>query len=128
MQPGHTGPWYLTDPHSAIGKAAQRALREVFGAEVALVRVGGAVSIVAGFRDILRAETLLIGLGLPDCRMHSPNENFPIENLEAGVQLNQVLLRELASDENSNPKCNPYSTGNRRQWSLPFVLKRKLPD
>ena len=97
MQPGHTGPWYLTDPHSAIGKAAQRALREVFGAEVALVRVGGAIPIVAGFRDILRAETLLIGLGLPDCRMHSPNENFPIENLEAGVQLNQVLLRELAN-------------------------------
>ncbi len=97
MQPGHTGPWYLTDPHSAIGKAAQRALRQVFGAEVALVRVGGAIPIVAGFRDILRAETLLIGLGLPDCRMHSPNENFPIENLEAGVQLNQVLLRELAN-------------------------------
>jgi acetylornithine deacetylase/succinyl-diaminopimelate desuccinylase-like protein len=93
---GHTGPWYLTDPHSADGQAAQRALREIFGGEVALVRVGGAIPIVAGFHDILGAETLLIGLGLPDCRMHSPNENFPIQNLEAGVRLNQVLLRELA--------------------------------
>src|SRR3954463_9173624 len=31
---GHSGPWYLTDPHSAVGEAAQRALREAFnGAE-----------------------------------------------------------------------------------------------
>jgi acetylornithine deacetylase/succinyl-diaminopimelate desuccinylase-like protein len=93
---GQTGPWYLTDPHSESGEAAQRALREVFGREVALVRVGGSIPIVFGFRDILGIDTLLLGLGLPDCRMHSPNENFPVENLEAGIRLNQVLLRELS--------------------------------
>src|SRR4026209_162079 len=27
---GHSGPWYLTDPHSAMGEAAQRALRKAF--------------------------------------------------------------------------------------------------
>ena len=96
MQSGHTGPWYLSDPHSVTGEATQRALREVFGGEVALVRVGGTIPIVAGFRDILGAETLLMGIGSPDCRMHSPNENFPIETLEAGIRLNKVLLRELA--------------------------------
>jgi acetylornithine deacetylase/succinyl-diaminopimelate desuccinylase-like protein len=93
---GHTGPWYLTNPHSADGEAAQRALREVFGHEVALIRVGGSIPIVSSFRDFLGIDTLLLGIGLPDCRMHSPNENFPVENLEAGVQLNQILLRELA--------------------------------
>jgi acetylornithine deacetylase/succinyl-diaminopimelate desuccinylase-like protein len=96
ITPGHTGPWYLSNPHSANGEAAQRALREVFDAEVALVRGGGSIPIVSSFRDILGAESLLLGLGLPDCRMHSPNENFPIRNLEAGIRLNQLLLRELA--------------------------------
>jgi acetylornithine deacetylase/succinyl-diaminopimelate desuccinylase-like protein len=96
MQPGHTGPCYLTNPHSSNGEAAQRALREVFGGDVALIRVGGSIPIVSGFRDVLGAETLLLGLGLPDCRMHSPNENFPLENFEAGIRLNEILLRELA--------------------------------
>ena len=30
MTDGHSGPWYLTDPHSNVGEAAQRALREAF--------------------------------------------------------------------------------------------------
>lgn len=93
---GHTGPWYLMDPKSKDGQAAQRALHEAFGGEVALVRGGGSIPIVASFRDILGAESLLLGLGLPDCRMHSPNENFPMENLEAGIRLNQALLQGLA--------------------------------
>jgi acetylornithine deacetylase/succinyl-diaminopimelate desuccinylase-like protein len=95
MEAGHTGPWYLTDPRSPNGQAAQRALRDAFGGEVALIRGGGSIPIVADFREILGAETLLMGLGLPDCRMHSPNENFPIANLEAGIRLNQAILREL---------------------------------
>jgi acetylornithine deacetylase/succinyl-diaminopimelate desuccinylase-like protein len=38
----------------------------------------------------------LLGLALPDCQAHAPNENFPIANFEAGVRLNQALLAELA--------------------------------
>jgi acetylornithine deacetylase/succinyl-diaminopimelate desuccinylase-like protein len=93
---GHSGPWYLTDPHSAIGEAAQRALRKAFNAEVALIREGGSIPIVSQFRSILGVETLLMGLALPDCRAHSPNENFPLENLEGGIRLNKAILHELA--------------------------------
>ncbi|HEX3818045.1 MAG TPA: dipeptidase, partial [Chthoniobacterales bacterium] len=93
---GHSGPWYLTDPHSKFGEAAQKALKEAFGKSVALIREGGSIPIVSQFRDILGVETLLLGLALPDCRAHSPNENFPIENFHAGIRLNQVLLEELS--------------------------------
>src|SRR5437870_8769063 len=93
---GHSGPWYLTDPYSPIGEAAQRALRKAFNAEVALIREGGSIPIVSQFRSILGIETLLMGLALPDCRAHSPNENFPIENLEGGIRLNKAILQELA--------------------------------
>jgi acetylornithine deacetylase/succinyl-diaminopimelate desuccinylase-like protein len=93
---GHSGPWYLTDPHSQIGQLAQRALRKAFNAEVALIREGGSIPIVSQFRGILGIETLLMGLALPDCRAHSPNENFPLENLEGGIRLNKAILQELA--------------------------------
>ncbi len=93
---GHSGPWYLTDPHSPGGEAAQRALRKAFNADVALIREGGSIPIVSQFRGILGVETLLMGLALPDCRAHSPNENFPLENLEGGIRLNKAVLQELA--------------------------------
>src|SRR5215211_387816 len=94
---GHSGPWYLTDPRSKVGEAAQRALREAFdGKAPALIREGGSIPITSQFRTILGVETLLLGLALADCRAHSPNENFPLENLDAGIRLNKAILRELA--------------------------------
>jgi acetylornithine deacetylase/succinyl-diaminopimelate desuccinylase-like protein len=97
MIPGHAGPWYLTDPHSRFGSAAQRALRNAFGRDPVLIREGGSIPIVSDFRHILGAETLLLGLALPDCRAHSPNENFPLENLEAGIRINKAVLKEIAA-------------------------------
>ena len=94
---GHNGPWYLTDPNSQYGQAAQRALRKAFNKEVALIREGGSIPIVSNFRELLGVETLLLGLALPGCRAHSPNENFPLENLEAGIRMNKAVLQELAS-------------------------------
>jgi len=94
--PGHDGKPYLADPNSAFGLAAQAALRATFGAEPVLIREGGSIPIVQTFREILGADTLLLGLALPDARIHAPNENFPVENFEAGIRLNQALLKELA--------------------------------
>jgi len=93
---GHSGPWYMTDPHSPLGEAAQHALQKAFHRDVALIREGGSIPIVSQFRGILGIETLLMGLALPDCRAHSPNENFPLENFEGGIRLNKAILQELA--------------------------------
>lgn len=87
---------YIMDPHSTLGSAAQRALKKVFGDKIALIREGGSIPIVQAFKDVLGVDTLLLGLALPDCQAHAPNENFPIENFAAGVRLNQTLLAELA--------------------------------
>jgi acetylornithine deacetylase/succinyl-diaminopimelate desuccinylase-like protein len=97
MTSGHSGPWYLTDPKSKFSQAAQRALRQTFDRDVALIREGGSIPIVSDFRNILGVETLLMGLALPNCRAHSPNENFPVENLEAGIRMNKAVLKELAA-------------------------------
>ncbi len=98
IERGHSGAPYLVDPRGGFGAAACRALRRTFGGkEPALVREGGSVPIVADFKRILGAESLLLGLALPDCRIHAPNENFPLENLEYGMRLNMALLEEIAA-------------------------------
>jgi acetylornithine deacetylase/succinyl-diaminopimelate desuccinylase-like protein len=95
---GHAGEPYLMDPQSSFGLAAQRALRRAFdGKEVALIREGGSIPIVNTFRRVLGTDTILLGLALPDCRAHAPNENFPVENFTLGARLNRALLEELAA-------------------------------
>ena len=94
--PGHDGKPYITDPNSKYGLAAQSALRAAFDAEPVLIREGGSIPIVQTFRDILGSDTLLLGLALSDAQIHAPNENFPVENFEAGIRMNQALLAELA--------------------------------
>lgn len=94
---GHSGKPYAMDPGSAFGRAAQRALEKTFSREPALIREGGSIPIVQSFKDILGVETLLLGLALPDCQIHAPNENFTLENFDAGIRLNQHLLTEIAA-------------------------------
>ncbi len=94
---GHSGKPYLVPPNSEDGLAAQRALKKTFRNEIALVREGGSIPIVQTFKDTLGADTLLLGLALPDARMHAPNENFPLENFYGGIRLNKYLLEELAA-------------------------------
>lgn len=94
---GHDAQPYATDPHSKFGLAAQTALKKAFNADPVLIREGGSIPIVQTFRDVLGVDTLLLGLALADAQIHAPNENFPVENFEAGIRLNQALLKELAA-------------------------------
>jgi len=93
---GHSGAAYLTDPQDGYGKAAQGALKEAFGSDPALIREGGSIPIIQTFKDVLGVDTLLLGLALPDCQIHAPNENFLLENFTGGISLNRKLLEALA--------------------------------
>ena len=102
LSPGHFGLPYLVDPHSGYGAAAQRALGQLFpGQTPALIREGGSIPIVADFKTILGVDTLLVGLALPDCNAHSPNETFPVAHLDLGARLNRLLLEEIGSEKRS---------------------------
>src|ERR1700726_348167 len=92
----HSGKSYLVKTDSAFGKAAQKALVDTFGKPVAFIREGGSVPITQSFKDILGIDTLLLGLALPDCKGHSPNENFTLENFHAGIRLNRKRLEQIA--------------------------------
>jgi acetylornithine deacetylase/succinyl-diaminopimelate desuccinylase-like protein len=93
----HHGKPYQVNPDSTFGKKAQRALDRTFHKPIAFVREGGTLPIIQSFKDVLGLDSLLLGLALPDCNAHSPNENFPIENFAAGIRLNRNLLEEIAT-------------------------------
>jgi acetylornithine deacetylase/succinyl-diaminopimelate desuccinylase-like protein len=93
---GHGGEPFFLDPKGVQGTAACGALEAVFGKKPALTREGGSIPILSDFLKILGHPALLLALASPDCRAHSPNENFPVENFLTGIRLNKVLLKELA--------------------------------
>jgi acetylornithine deacetylase/succinyl-diaminopimelate desuccinylase-like protein len=93
----HGGDPYYAAPDTPLSRAAQAALKTVFGRPPALVREGLSIPTVSLFRSILGRDTLLVGLGLPDCGAHSPNECFPLRHLEQGIVLHQALLNEISA-------------------------------
>jgi len=93
---GHGAMPYLVDPTSAHAQAAVRALHEAFGCEPVLMREGGSIPIVTDFKRILGADTLLLGLALPDANAHSPNESLDLDCFAGGQRLSAWLWQELA--------------------------------
>jgi len=96
---GHGATPYLFDPTSYRAQAALRALKAAFGREPVLMREGGSIPIVTDFKRILGADTLLLGLALPDANAHSPNEKFNLDCFAAGQRMSAWLWRELAEAE-----------------------------
>lgn len=94
---GHGGEPYLVDPTSPLAQAALRALKSGFGHEPVLLREGGSIPIVSAFKKHLRAETLLLGMALPDDNPHSPNEKFSLDAYAAGMRTSALLWPQLAA-------------------------------
>jgi succinyl-diaminopimelate desuccinylase len=96
IQAGHGGEPYMVSPTSPLAQAALRTLKEAFGHEPILMREGGSIPIVTQFKRVLRADSLLLGLALPDDNAHSPNEKFSLDSYEKGARMGALLWPELA--------------------------------
>ena len=96
IKAGHGGEPYIVSPKSAQAQAAMRALKSAFGREPILMREGGSIPIVNDFKKHLGADTLLLGLSLPDDNPHSPNEKFDLACYTAGMRMSACLWQELA--------------------------------
>jgi len=70
--------------HHAIDVAA-KALRDVMNKETVFIRSGGSIPIVGDFAKHLGIPTILMGFGLPDDGLHSPNEKYKLANYYAGI-------------------------------------------
>jgi acetylornithine deacetylase/succinyl-diaminopimelate desuccinylase-like protein len=70
--------------HPAIRIAAQ-AFSDILERETVFIRSGGSIPIVGDFATHLKIPTILMGFGLPDDGLHSPNEKYKIANYYAGI-------------------------------------------
>lgn len=77
-------------------RAAARAMAEVFGAEPYRTREGGSIHAVEMLDRVLGLPTVLVGFGLPDDRIHAPNEKFDLGQLGSGIRVLTRLWDELA--------------------------------
>ncbi|MDY7076647.1 MAG: dipeptidase [Chloroflexota bacterium] len=82
----HRGDGAIVRRDSPAMQAAFRGYAEGFGQEPIFVREGGSIPVVALFQKVLGIETILMGFGLPDDRLHSPNEKFHLPNFYRGIE------------------------------------------
>jgi acetylornithine deacetylase/succinyl-diaminopimelate desuccinylase-like protein len=76
--------------------AAITAYERGFGASPVFVREGGSIPVVATIQEVLHIPVLLVGFGLPDDNLHSPNEKFTLECFYRGITTAIILLEELS--------------------------------
>jgi len=75
----------LSDMNMPATKALSKAFIEVWGSSPSYKREGGSVPVVADMQEVLGIDSVLTGFGLPDDRIHSPNEKLDLPTWRKGV-------------------------------------------
>ena len=77
-------------------KAAETALAAEYGRPAVLIGSGGSIPVVESLGRLLGLDCLLMGFGLDDDQVHSPNEKFEWACFRHGIRSHARLLGELA--------------------------------
>jgi acetylornithine deacetylase/succinyl-diaminopimelate desuccinylase-like protein len=80
------GPGIELDTTGPAFVAAQQALTDEWPKPAAFIGVGGSIPIVGDFQTRLGLESVLVGFGLGDDQIHSPNEKYELESYRKGIR------------------------------------------
>ncbi len=82
----HGGQGYVSPIDMPAYKAAEKAYNEIYNRMPVPVRSGGSIPIISTFEEVLGIKSILMGFGLEEDAIHSPNENYPIVNFKRGIE------------------------------------------
>ncbi len=85
------------DATGEIAETALAAMEDVWGTKAVRIRTGGSIPIVGTFADVLEVPVLLMGFGLEDDGLHSPNEKFDLVNFHDGARAVVRLFDRLGA-------------------------------
>jgi acetylornithine deacetylase/succinyl-diaminopimelate desuccinylase-like protein len=91
-------PAAMIDMSAPVISAAGQAYEQVFGKQPLLMREGGSIPVVGMFTHLLHAPVVMMGFGLPDDGLHSPNEKFHLPNFYRGIETS-IRYFELLSKQ-----------------------------
>lgn len=86
VTPHHGGEPVVTPTDSVAYQAAAKAIQATFGKDPIPTRGGGSIPIVALFEKVLGLKTVLLGFGLDNDNIHSPNEKYDLFNYYKGIE------------------------------------------
>ncbi len=90
------GPPILVNPHHPAIQVAAKAFSDKLQKPTVFTRSGGSIPIVGDFARELGIPTVLMGFGLPDDGLHSPNEKYRVSNYYCGMKTIAYFLDEYA--------------------------------
>jgi acetylornithine deacetylase/succinyl-diaminopimelate desuccinylase-like protein len=76
----------VVDISSPVVEAAATAYEQSFGRRPFYLREGGSIPVVGMFGTMLNIPVVMMGFGLPDDRLHAPNEKFHLPNFYRGIE------------------------------------------
>lgn len=86
VTPMHGGEGYVCPIDMPAYQAAEKAVGIAFGKTPLAVRRGGSIPIISTFEDILGIKTVLMGFGLEQNAIHSPNESCSLDIFYKGIE------------------------------------------
>ena len=81
----HGGQAYVCPIDIPAYKAAEVAYEKTYNKKPVPVRSGGSIPIISTFEEKLGIKSVLMGFGLESDAIHSPNENYPLEQFFNGI-------------------------------------------
>lgn len=96
VTPLHGGPAYGCPIDLPAYMAAEKAYVDSYGKTPIPARSGGSIPIISTFEKVLGIKSILMGFGLGSDAIHSPNENYPLEQFFNGIRTIPQFYKHFA--------------------------------